>query len=481
MKNKPTLIALALFAQGLCSVHAGALQVGNVSSFLGNTCWYEPSAPYVVTGNFTLPGVQGTGTVVSSAFYAIQPYSFGTILTYSLDVSGMVGGANHCVRLAVYFGTAEGGCNGTQVFVLTNGVSVPVTSASENLSTINLFYGAGCLTPGQHASSIAMISPNGIKTNMVMIVDDFVDAASGLTNHYVTTTTAIVPDIPPIYLSPLPPWFQGVLFRPDVGTNQNSPFPLAPSGIYDLGMQLYGGASNGLPVGPIGPMMTQSVTISNGLVNAPMNFDPSVFFGGQRWLSLSVRPNGVNGNFSTLNPPLPISPTPQAIYAYTAGSVATLAPGQAVTSLNGLTDAVNLQAGAGMLLGTNGNTLTISALGVVGSDRNLKTDFAAINPLEVLARLAALPVQSWRYTNELAHVRHIGPMAQDFMQTFGLGTDDKVIGYVDENGVALAAIQGLNEKLEARSKKVEAENTELKERLAALEALVQRLTQALPK
>jgi hypothetical protein len=228
-------------------------------------------------------------------------------------------------------------------------------------------------------------------------------------------------------------------------------------------------------------MMTQSVTISNGLVNAPMNFDPSVFFGGQRWLSLSVRPAGGNGNFSTLNPPLPISPTPQAIYAYTAGSVAALAPGQAVTSLNGLTDAVNLQAGVGMLLGTNGNTLTISALGVAGSDRNLKTDFAAINPLAVLARLAALPVQSWRYTNELAQVRHIGPMAQDFMQAFRLGTDDKVIGYVDENGVALAAIQGLNEKLEARSKQVEAENAKLKERLAALEALVQRLTQAQPR
>src|ERR1017187_5340746 len=250
MKIKSLLITLALLAQSPGFLHAGAVQVGNVSSFLGNSCWYEPSAPYIVTGNFTLPGVQGTGSVVSSAFYAIQPYSFGTILTYSLDVSGMVGGANHCIRLAVYFGTAEGGCNGTQVFVLTNGTSVPVTSATENLSTINLFYGAGCLTPGQHASSIAMISPNGIKTNTVMIVDDYVDPASGLTNHYVTTATAIVPDIPPIYLSPLPPWFQGVLFKPDVGTNQTTPFPFAPSGIYDLGMQLYGAASNGLPVGP---------------------------------------------------------------------------------------------------------------------------------------------------------------------------------------------------------------------------------------
>ena len=48
---------------------------------------------------------------------------------------------------------------------------------------------------------------------------------------------------------------------------------------------------------------------------------------------------------------------------------------------------------------------------------------------------------------------------------------------IDEGGVALAAIQGLNEKLEIRSQKLEVENAELKQRLAKLEALVSQLTQ----
>jgi hypothetical protein len=43
---------------------------------------------------------------------------------------------------------------------------------------------------------------------------------------------------------------------------------------------------------------------------------------------------------------------------------------------------------------------------------------------------------------------------------------------VDEEGVALAAIQGLNEKLEDRSKKLETENAELKARLGELEKLL---------
>jgi hypothetical protein len=38
-------------------------------------------------------------------------------------------------------------------------------------------------------------------------------------------------------------------------------------------------------------------------------------------------------------------------------------------------------------------------------------------------------------------------VAQDFQSAFGLGTDDKSIGTVDADGVALAAIQGLNQKL----------------------------------
>ena len=41
-------------------------------------------------------------------------------------------------------------------------------------------------------------------------------------------------------------------------------------------------------------------------------------------------------------------------------------------------------------------------------------------------------------------------MAQDFRATFQIGTDDKHIAPMDQGGVALAAIQGLNQKLEEK-------------------------------
>jgi hypothetical protein len=54
-------------------------------------------------------------------------------------------------------------------------------------------------------------------------------------------------------------------------------------------------------------------------------------------------------------------------------------------------------------------------------------------------------------------------MAEDFHAAFALGSGDRTIATVDTAGVALAAIQGLNAKLEA-------ENAALRERLAAIEA-----------
>ena len=96
----------------------------------------------------------------------------------------------------------------------------------------------------------------------------------------------------------------------------------------------------------------------------------------------------------------------------------------------------------------------------------------------VLDNVAALPLSEWNYKQDIA-TRHVGPMAQDFHAAFGLGESDRTIATVDADGVALAAIQGLNEKVgsgkqkaESRMKRLEAENTELKARLAALERLM---------
>lgn len=106
------------------------------------------------------------------------------------------------------------------------------------------------------------------------------------------------------------------------------------------------------------------------------------------------------------------------------------------------------------------------------SDRNAKENFTAVNAREVLARVAALPVTEWNYRTDNKAVQHIGPMAQDFQAAFGLaGTDDKHISVVDEGGVALAAIQGLNQKVEEKDAEIQA----LKQNVAELKALIQKL------
>lgn len=135
--------------------------------------------------------------------------------------------------------------------------------------------------------------------------------------------------------------------------------------------------------------------------------------------------------------------------------------------------------------GTGGNLVfevknngTVNVNGVaLTSDRNAKEHFAPLDAETILAKVATLPLTEWNYKNDAPAVRHVGPMAQDFHAAFNLnGSDEKHISVVDESGVALAAIQGLNEKLEARSQALETENTELKTRLEKLEKLVAQLS-----
>ena len=105
------------------------------------------------------------------------------------------------------------------------------------------------------------------------------------------------------------------------------------------------------------------------------------------------------------------------------------------------------------------------------SDRNLKTDFAEIDPAQVLSRVVELPISTWRYRKDGPEVRHLGPMAQDFHTAFGLWDTDRMIFPLDASGVSFAAIQALNTRLVA----AEADNEALRARLDRLErALGQR-------
>ncbi len=116
------------------------------------------------------------------------------------------------------------------------------------------------------------------------------------------------------------------------------------------------------------------------------------------------------------------------------------------------------------VFGGSGGPATLSNGGTWtnASSRSCKENFAAVNGLEILSRLLALPIMTWDYIGSSEGL-HIGRVAEDFKVSFGLAGDGKSISSVDADGIALAAIQGLNARLES-------ENAALRARLDAVEA-----------
>ena len=103
------------------------------------------------------------------------------------------------------------------------------------------------------------------------------------------------------------------------------------------------------------------------------------------------------------------------------------------------------------------------------SDHAIKESFEEVNVQQVLEKVAALPITTWKYTDDPNSVRHLGPMAQDFAAAFGLGDSDRSIQIVDANGVTFAAIQGLYQMLIQKSAEIAVlhqELTSLKQRLS---------------
>jgi hypothetical protein len=89
------------------------------------------------------------------------------------------------------------------------------------------------------------------------------------------------------------------------------------------------------------------------------------------------------------------------------------------------------------------------------SDRNLKEGVAPVDGAALLAKVAALPIATWKYKAQDPSIRHIGPMAQDFSAAFGVGEDSLHISTVDADGVALAAIQELARRLDQKTVEVQ--------------------------
>ena len=149
-------------------------------------------------------------------------------------------------------------------------------------------------------------------------------------------------------------------------------------------------------------------------------------------------------------------------------------------------DQVVFQAGGGMKVYTESDTDEDTGAELPagsGSWTSLsasaaKSNVSAVDPQQVLDGVEDLDVATWEY-NSQEGVSHMGPMAEQFHDAFELGGDEERIATVDADGVALAAIQGLSEKLDEKDDRIdaqderietlEAENEQLRERLAAIE------------
>ena len=137
------------------------------------------------------------------------------------------------------------------------------------------------------------------------------------------------------------------------------------------------------------------------------------------------------------------------------------------------TNKLHVLGGATFDSGANGANQVVvwtpgSASWSFTSDRSTKDRVAPVNPESVLNKVTRIPINEWSYIGY--DQRHIGPMAQDFHAQFPLNENDTALNDADLHGVALAAIQGLNQKLEQK----ETEITELKARLEKLEQLLKR-------
>jgi hypothetical protein len=120
---------------------------------------------------------------------------------------------------------------------------------------------------------------------------------------------------------------------------------------------------------------------------------------------------------------------------------------------------------------------------MTGGSYSLTGGFWSLMSVVQTPGLPNLTISTWRYIAD-ANVRHLGPMAQDFYSAFNVGMEDKHISMVDADGVALAAIQGLNQKVEARGQKsedriqkLEMENMELKQTVNERKKLMSAMNQ----
>lgn len=97
------------------------------------------------------------------------------------------------------------------------------------------------------------------------------------------------------------------------------------------------------------------------------------------------------------------------------------------------------------------------------SSKSKKENYEKLDKKSILDKIANIPIEKWNYiTDHKNNIKHIGPYAEDFYSTFGIGDGDKNIAALDTAGVALAGIQALNEKVDGMGVELYIQNSDPK-------------------
>ncbi len=94
---------------------------------------------------------------------------------------------------------------------------------------------------------------------------------------------------------------------------------------------------------------------------------------------------------------------------------------------------------AGCYLGSDGVWYSASS-------RQLKNNFVPLNGAEILEKVCGIQIEEWEY-NTTPGTKHIGVMAEDFAETFGLGDNPAGLNPLDLCGVLWVAVQQLTQRV----------------------------------
>ena len=142
--------------------------------------------------------------------------------------------------------------------------------------------------------------------------------------------------------------YQGQLKNSDAAIN----------GMCDIAFRLYDDQAAG---GPVGGVLTKTVTVTNGLFETHLDFGNGIFTGDARWLDVQVRCPASVGTFTALTPRQQVAAAPYALFASAVAAPLNLSAN--VPAPDAVVRATNSGNGNGVL----GIAASHEAAGVAGS------------------------------------------------------------------------------------------------------------------